>query len=309
MDQCTIYDCEFDWHSPGVIIDNKVYVLDEENKPAAVSSLVWEAWDNMLPLMQFYTGNYNESCPEDSQSKWGFFNLLTGEIVIPPIYDHVYPFYGAKLAQVILNKKTGFIDARGRVIGGIVWDEAHTFNMADMCAVRKGALWGYIGRDGVTVFESQFDEVGEWKVLFQIAPFSSPSKDEVLRQTCSKNEYATWVKKNGKYGYIDDQGSYLVELLFDHAQDFWANHYAPVKVYEKWGFIERTGRFAVPPIFSDIGEECYGFYVVNQEGTWGILTPELKIIMPEKGVRYVVYNGDKVYLKKGRVTSLRKIKE
>ncbi|MBP2628256.1 MAG: hypothetical protein H6Q69_142 [Firmicutes bacterium] len=309
MDKCTIYDCEFDQHSPGVIIDSKVYALDEENKPTDVSSLAWGPWETMLSLMQFYIGNYNELYPEDSQSKWGFFNLLTGEIVVPPIYEHVYPFYGTKLAKVILNKKTGFIDTRGRGIGGIVWDEAHTFNIAAMCAVRKGALWGYIGRDGELVFEPQFDEVGEWKVLFEIAPYSKPSRDEVLRQACSKKEYAAWVKKDGKYGYIDDQGNYFVEPLFDDARDFWAYHYAPVKVYEKWGFIDRTGKFAIPPIFSDIGKELYSFYVVNQEGTWGILSPELKNFMPEEGVRYVVYNGEKVYLKNGQVTSRRKIKE
>lgn len=206
MQQCKIYDCEWDWHSTGVIIDSKVYVLDKENKPTAVSCLAWEAWDNMLPLMQFYIGIY---------------------------------------------------------------------------------------------FEAKFDKVGEWKSLFEIAPCFNPSRDEVLRQACSKREYVSWVKKDGKYGYIDDQGNYFVEPLYDDARNFWAYHYAPAKVYEKWGFIDRTGKFIIPPIFSDIGGDHYSFYVVNQEGTWGILTPELNIIMPEKGARYVVYNGEKVYLKNG----------
>lgn len=309
MDQCKIYDCEWDWHYPGVIIDNKVYVLDEENKPADVSSLAWGPWDNMLPLMQFYTGNYDqELCPEDSQSKWGFFNLLTGEIIVLPIYDEVYPFYGANLAKVILNKKTGFIDENGRVIGGIVWDDAHNFNIAAACAVRKGNLWGCMGQDGGLVFEPQFDEIGKWEVVFEIAPCSNPSKDEVLRQACSKTEYAAWVKKDGKYGYIDDRGNYFVEPLHDDARDFWEFHYAPVKVCEKWGFIDRTGKFVVPPSFSDIGEEHSDFYVVNQEGTWGVLSSELNILMPKEGDRYVVLKGEKVYLKNGKVTSRRKIK-
>jgi hypothetical protein len=260
--------------------------------------------------MQFYTGYYDQSMTlEETSSKWGFFNFMTGEIIVPSIYDYVYPFYGKNLARVIKNKKNGFIDESGMVIGGIVWDEAHDFNIATACAVRKGNLWGCMGMDGNLVFEPQFDEIGRWQVLYEDAPCLKQTSDEVLCQSLSRKEYAVWVKKEGKYGYIDDQGNYFVEPLYDDARDFWEYYYAPIKVYGKWGFIERTGQFAVPPIFSDIGEERHGFYVVNQEGTWGILSSGLEILMPEEGLRYVVFNGEKVYLKNGKVTSRRRIKE
>lgn len=267
-------------------------MLDEESIPIATSKLAWEAWDDLLPLMQFYIGSIDrwELGKEDSGAKWGFFNFITGEIVVKPIYDYVYPFY-SKLAQVIQNKKTGFINQEGKVLYGIIWDEARNFNNAAACAVRKDDLWGCMGLDGTMLLEPQFDDVGPWKII-------SPAQ--------SKTAYSAFVKKNGKYGYIDDQGNYLVKPLFDDARDFWIGHYAPVKVYGKWGFIEQTGQFVVPPIFSEIGKEHSDCYVVCQDETWGILSDDLNIYLPEQGLRYVVFNGEKVYLKNERITSRRK---
>lgn len=296
MEQCKIFDCEWHCYHPGVIIDKKVYVLDQENKPADVSTLIWGPWEEKEPpLMAFYTGD-NDFGSEENLLKWGFVNLLTGEMVVPPIYEYVSCFCNVHLAKVSLKQKEGFIDKTGKVIGGIVWDRTHSFfDTAEICAVRKGDLWGYIGRDGKFVLEPQFEEAEKWQKLFL------PSGEEV-------QEVLAWVKKYGKYGCLTGQGTYQIEPLYDDVRDFWLHYYTPVKVYGKWGFVEPAGQFAVPPQFSDIGECTYDFYMVKQEGTWGILSTDLEIIMPEEGEKYVIYKEDKVSFRGRRVSSRRKIK-
>jgi len=37
MESCNLFDCEWGVSHPGVIVDGKVYVLDEANQPTAVS--------------------------------------------------------------------------------------------------------------------------------------------------------------------------------------------------------------------------------------------------------------------------------
>jgi hypothetical protein len=371
VEQCQIFDCEWHYYYPGVIIDNKLSVLDKENKPADVSTLIWGPWEKReLPLMSFYTGE-NEFGSEENRLKWGFVNISTGEIAVPPIYDYVSCFCNTSLAKVTLNYKEGFIDKTGKVMGGIVWDRVHSFfDVSPICAVRKGTLWGYIGQDGNLVIEPQFEEVGEWKKLFgqefnpgasgeertekvlalvkkegkygwldsqgnyfsepqfekvgawtalsAIAPCSNLSKEErIYRSLSNKWDYAIMVKKDGKCGYLDEYGNYLIEPLYDDARDFWASYYAPVKVNKKWGFIDRSGRFAVLPVFTDMGNPRYGLYgghttnlyVVKQEKTWGILTWDLETIMPEEGVKYVIYNGERFSFKGRRIASWRKIKK
>ena len=296
MKHCRIYDCEWDEYHSGLIVDNKVYLLDKESKPQVTADLEWDAWENMIPLMQFYIGDPKTAENGGAeQVKWGFFNFRTGEIVVQPIYDRVYPFYRANLAKVILNKKTGFIDEQGNVVGRIVWDEACTFNVAALCAVRKNDLWGFAGRNGECVIEPQFESVGKWESI------------SVDVEEAGLKEYAVWVKKNGKYGYLRDTGKYLAETIYEEARDFWAERYAPVKANGKWGFITAEGSFAIEPVFQDVGACEYDIYVVKQAGKWGALDLELELTMPLEDKRYVTCKGERIYLKNGQVSSRRKI--
>lgn len=295
MKQCKLYDCEWDEYHSGVIIKNKVYLLDKESKPQVTAGLEWDAWENMIPLMQFYIGDPEKAeTGGDEQVKWGFFNFRTGEIVVEPIYDRVYPFYGANLAKVILNKKSGFIDEKGNVVGRIVWDEACTFNVAALCAVRTNGLWGFVGQNGECVVEPQFESVGKWESI---------SVDE----EAELKKHAVWVKKKGKYGYLYDSGEQLAETIYEDARDFWAERYAPVKVNGKWGVITTEGSFVIEPVFQEVGTCEYDIYIVKQAGKWGVLNLELELIMPEEAKRYLIYNGEKIYLKNGHVSSRRKI--
>ncbi len=318
---CTIYDCEWDQYYDGVIIDNIVHELDEEGNALPTKELAWEAWDNTMPLMQFYVGDYDREEDDRGQdgnkkdsSQWGFFDLLTGEIIVPPTYNYVYPFY-SDCATVIKNGKYGFVSCDGRLVADTVWDEAYHFISADLCPVRKGSKWGYIDKNGTTVLEPQFEKAERFECI------------QELREEKYYTYYAALVVKDGKYGFIDNEGNYIFEPKFDDARPFWSPGYAPVKGYGKWGFIDRTGAVAVPLQFDAVGEEgvfyisqhvgvvikavrnsSVRFYTVNLDGRWGIMDSEFNIIMPEGDVQYVVYKGMKLYIKNGRNTSKRVVK-
>ena len=61
------------------------------------------------------------------------------------------------------------------------------------------------------------------------------------------------VNKDGKYGFIDETGEWIVQPRFELAHGFTKDGLAPVRVDGKWGFIDEKGMWIIPPKFSDIG--------------------------------------------------------
>lgn len=313
---CTIYDCEWDLYYKGAIEDNTVYRIDEEGSLAPAGEYICEHID--FDMVQFYTGCYDGTYTEPGKgtSKWGYFQRSTGRVIVPPTYDYAYPFYCDR-AKVQKNKKYGFIDPEGSAVVEIIWDDtANAFHKA-LCWVKEGDKFGYIDKYGTVVLPPQFEVAKGFQ-------FIGKSYDE--------HKYAALVKKDGKYGYIDEKGNYIFEPGFKDARKFWrighepVKSFAPIRIYEKWGFIDINGDFAAAFQFDDVGQEgafsttgninkekaLFGaehihFYTVRKFGQWGLMNSDFNVIMPEDGKRYVEYRGTKVYIKDGKVTSMRKL--
>jgi hypothetical protein len=56
------------------------------------------------------------------------------------------------------------------------------------------------------------------------------------------------VTLNGKWGFIDKTGKEIVPPMYDHT---WGFHegLAAVELNNKWGFIDKTGKLIVPPMY------------------------------------------------------------
>ena len=57
---------------------------------------------------------------------------------------------------------------------------------------------------------------------------------------------------NGKYGYVDEDGNWVIEPKFDHAWDF-DNGIAKVKLDDKYGYIKTDSTYLVEPKFDELG--------------------------------------------------------
>ena len=55
-------------------------------------------------------------------------------------------------------------------------------------------------------------------------------------------------KESGKWGYIDNAGTFVIPAQFDRAQPF-SEGLAAVESGGKWGYIDKTGTFVIPPQF------------------------------------------------------------
>ncbi len=121
--------------------------------------------------------------------------------------------------------------------------------------VRDGTF-GYVTGEGEWLFELEFD-------------YAEPFDDNGL----------AFVKKNGLYGVIKTDGSYLFEPLFsDRWGGFQANGLAAIKQNEYWGYIRADGTFFIEPQFDEEVMPDYGF------------------MQFEKGVARVIKDGKYGYL-------------
>ena len=59
-----------------------------------------------------------------------------------------------------------------------------------------------------------------------------------------------FVKVNGKYGYIDKKGNWVIQPMFDNAFYF-EDGLASVGVNQKYGFIDKKGNWVIQPMFDE----------------------------------------------------------
>ena len=79
-----------------------------------------------------------------------------------------------------------------------------------------------------------------------------------------------WVKKDGKWGYINTKGEQIVECEFDDFYDF-KEGFASVKKDGKWGYINTKGEQIVECKFDSVGNFNEGFAAVKKDGKWGYI--------------------------------------
>lgn len=85
------------------------------------------------------------------------------------------------------------------------------------------------------------------------------------------------VKDNGKWGYINDAGKFVVFPKYEFANDF-SEGLAAVKVNGIWGFVNGNGKYVIEPQFDDAYNFNSGVARVKQNGLWGFIDKQGKFV-------------------------------
>ena len=85
------------------------------------------------------------------------------------------------------------------------------------------------------------------------------------------NEGYAAVKKNGKWGFIETDGTVAIGFSFDDAQSF-GQHLAAVKQDELWGYISLGGQTAIEPVFLEAKSFSNGSAPVLTMRGWQFIT-------------------------------------
>ena len=199
-------------------------------------------------------------------------NNYTNKISITPVPDHPgiaeenVPQQAESLIPIYQNKKYGFINFSGDVIIKPQFDYVSSFNEYGVATVMKKI-------DGQT----QYGLLGPYGLLTDINFWDIGGFHEGIARVRDTN---------GKYGFLDTKGKWIVEPVYDSAVNF-SEGMAAVGILIKgtteqnsekgsdsvsdihlWGFIDNSGKVIVEPQYGKAGSFSNGLAFVQEQGSW-----------------------------------------
>ena len=94
-----------------------------------------------------------------------------------------------------------------------------------------------------------------------------------------KKEYRALVKKDGKFGFIDKNGTLVVPCIYGSADEYWEGM-ACIEMDGKWGFIDKNGTLVVPCIYDSAYEYHEGLACIEMDGKWGFIDKNGTLVVP-----------------------------
>jgi len=218
--------------------DGEIYAVNEDNNRVAKLSEQASDFDN-------FAGNRVSLLIDQNWYR------ASGDLIVGTSSFEQIGMYSAGYAAAKTGGKWGVIDlGTGWYVpaeyDGIISDEL------GRCFAR-GAVFARRGDRVYLLIRGQ--ETGD--VFDDARPFS--------------NEGYAAVKKEGKWGYIDLDGTVTVDFMFDEALSF-GQHLAAVKLGEYWGYISLYGRVVIEPVFFDAKSFSNGSAPVLTERGWQFIT-------------------------------------
>ena len=236
---------------------------------------------------QDVTAACNGAIPVELDGYWGLASA-SGSLVIPCEYDQISTYSNG---QAIV-RKGAVISAEGWVVangtfgtGGLLLEELGMYS--DGCAAAKlDGKWGVLGADGQEwVIPPEYDGIvqdelgrcwaqdavfvrqdGQVLLLVDGEPVGEPYED-------ARPFADGWaaVKKDGKWGFIDTQGTVMLDYQFEDALSF-GQHLAAVKQGRNWGYISLRGELVIEPIFLEARSFSQGSAAVRTADGWKFIT-------------------------------------
>ena len=203
--------------------------------------------------------------PVEAGNDWGYIDK-TGKMVISPQFEDAHTF-AEGLARVKLAGRWGFIDKTGKYVINPQFENAIGFSQG-LAPVQVGGKWGYINRTGQIVITPQFDyaerfpedvpnglarvELGTKWTYINRAGKQVTGWFEIPNFFANLEPFSVTVNNVKKYGYKNkEHNTVIIPAQFDDAKKFSSEGLAPVKVGDKWGFIDHTGKMVISPQFID----------------------------------------------------------
>jgi len=195
-----------------------------------------------------------------ADSLYGFVDL-EGGLVVQPQYDEALQF-SSGMAAVAKDGKWGLIDRGGNLTVALRFRDARSPSEG-VAAVLQGGSWGFIDaranwellpqyewvqsfRGGLACVAERLGDDPRYGFVDKDGRFRVPAEYEAATGFISEGLAA--VKKDAKWGYVDQAGAVAVRFTYNAAADF-SEGLAAVRTGELWGYITKTGAVAIEPCF------------------------------------------------------------
>jgi len=200
---------------------------------------------------------------ENDKGLWGYMNKQ-GEVVVAPQFEEATPF-SEGLAAVEVDGKWRYIDTKGATV------------LAPR-PKRGEVFFAYEFKSGVALILVEVDD-GETPDLKGVIDHSGRwivNLTPAIAGEFGNGLAPFWFESNRKMGFIDPAGRTVIKPYFTgNALLPFEEGLAAVYVGERpgmhAGFIDRHGRWVIPPTFDDANDFCGGLATVRVKDLWGFV--------------------------------------
>jgi len=259
-----------------------------------------------------YVGTYYEGVARFRENgKYGFIRR-DGKVLVEAQFDNADIKFEEGMAWIKKGKKFGFISQEkwGEVVIPIEYDDAERFKEG-FARVKKGEKFGKINPEGKAYgidfpmedildddfFRNRYEKIGEliatpegqlrakvkkrnglWGFVDEEGDLIIDTKYE---STGDFQNNLVWVEKDNLYGMIDSEGALIIPINYEEIfpEDKFIESFIRVKKDGKYGFINQEGELLTPPIYDEAGLFKEGMAYVKNDGKYGFVdrTGELTI--------------------------------
>lgn len=133
------------------------------------------------------------------------------------------------------------------------------------------------------LLEETTSDGGTWKIDMEgrIVSRQLPPVDP-FEEVFEESEGLRGIKKDGKFGFVDNQGRLRIANRYEGIKPF-GEGLAAVKILGRWGFVNHAERIAVQPVYDDVGQFVSGLAIVMQKGQYGLIGKSGDVVLP---IRY-----------------------
>lgn len=237
----------------------------------------------VVPFMSHGALWFVSNCSSFSVAGQSGIISAEGEVLVPPKYQAIGRFYEG-LAWFKTNGRYGFLSHSGKQMIDPVFEDVRSFSEG-LAPARVNGKFGYIDMNGVFQIPPSYDMAlpfseGLGRVLlgkrwgyidksgaFHIRPIFEDARDFY--------EQLALVKSEGLWGFITPDGSVAIRCSLGHGHSFSEGLAAAQRPKERlFGFIDRTGQFAIKPKYDAVGRFQQNRCLVMTETEIGYITSE-----------------------------------
>ena len=240
--------------------------------------------------------------PVRVEGKYGYIDKK-GKLVIQPQFSGASRFSeGLAAVQMQRAGRVGYIDETGNLVIPLQFDLADPFSEG-LAAIFKDRKWGFMDRTGQVVVAPAFAAVARFTEGMAVVGILSgsiagytyinrkgePQTDSTIRFEVAMpfGDGLAPVRSLGeKIRYVDQSLKTVIAPQFMAAGEF-SEGMAPVQVRApegmRWGFIDKTGKMAIPAHYYEALPFLEGLAGVKvPSGKWGFINQKDKMIIIPK---------------------------
>lgn len=181
------------------------------------------------------------------------FRRYDGTVIAPNIYKHVGTFTNGYCKVWLEENQCGLLDSTGRVVVPCEYNDLD-YPAENRILVARDGLFGYTDLDGQVVIPLQY-------------PSASPfSEGKAVAVVFVDSFFVACT-------YIDTLGRRLMEPVFQNAMPY-RDGVAAIRRYDRWGFIDHTGREVLPTVYEVLSLPDHGVFFAGDDYSVALFSRE-----------------------------------